>query len=456
MFVAKQSNPNQITVANLKPKQEKSASPKADPRSVELRFAQEYAANPHNSRSGGVIYNWNGLFHEIVPRDEMQCRAFSWLERRAPEVASASKADALVDAALLKLRELPKRDDNRVIVPVQNGYLEVHSDGKLEWLDADQTMGMCYALNVHLPRYGQFYQPREVPNDSLLALYFSTSIRDVEARAFLQEMAGDTLMPNIRFQKAAFLKGAGQNGKSIFTRLMKAIHYRVAVKRLDELSGFKLMDLVGASLAIVDEVPRTGLDEQAFKAIVSGESVSVDIKYQNPVTVQMTAKWIICTNNDQRLADNTFGFWRRLVIIPFDDTVEDDKVIAELDKKIITNELDYFLDWCLVGLQRLLVRGALPKLPHKLEEAKQQAVAASDPVAAWIHERFVSLTDYPIHKKDELYEKFSQWAYNQGYRCPPAGALFWKAIRARFGKGLNESQLRVNGARVRMVNLTFE
>jgi putative DNA primase/helicase len=460
MFIAQKS----VAVANQSPslnlvstrgdsKQEKS---KSDPRSVELRFADEYAANLHNSQAGRVIYFWNGLFHEIVPREEMQCRAFSWLARKAPEVASAAKADALVDAALLALRVLPKRDDSRVIVPVQNGYLEAHADGKLEWLDADPALGMCYALNVHLPRCGPFYQPRDVPDDSLLALYFATSIRDEGARAFLQEMSGDTLMPNIRFQRAAVLKGEGQNGKSIFTRLMAAIHYRVAFMRLDELSGFKLMNLVGASLAIADEVPRTGLDEQSFKTIVSGETVGVDIKYEKPISVQMTAKWLICTNNDQRMADNTFGFWRRLVIIPFDDTVADDKVIAELDKKIIADELDHFLDWCLLGLQRLLVRGALPKLPPKLDAAKRQAVAASDPVAAWIEERFVSLTGLPRHSKDELYGKFSDWAYHQGYSRPPSAPLFWKALKARFGNDLTEAQPRVNGARVRMVNLTFE
>lgn len=269
-------------------------------------------------------------------------------------------------------------------------------------------------------------------------------------------MAGDTLVPNIRFQHAAVLKGEGRNGKSIFTRLLAALHPRVAYKRLDELSGFHLMDLVGASLAIADEVPRTGINEQAFKAIVSGETVSVDIKYQNPIAVEMSAKWIICTNNDQRISDNSFGFWRRMVIIPFDTPLEDSEVIHELDKKIITDELGLFLDWCLIGLQRLTVRGTMPPLPNILKQAKEQAVAASDPVVAWIAERFVTLANRPCYGKEELYRKFLDWSYDQGYRSPPIAPLFWKAIKARFGKDLAETQPRVNGARVRMVNLTFE
>ena len=131
-------------------------------------------------------------------------------------------------------------------------------------------------------------------------------------------------------------------------------------------------------------------------------------------------------------------------------------MIRELDKKIIESELLYFLDWCLIGLRRLLVRGDMPPLPPILQAAKHHAVAASDPVAAWIEERFVTLTGLPRHSKEELYRKFSDWAYQQGYHSPPIAPLFWKAIKARFGNDLAEAQPRVNGARVRMVNLTFE
>lgn len=456
MLIKKQPNQKQITVANIDTKQAKATSQKSDLRSVELRFSQGMAANPRFTQSGGVFYKWNDRYHEVIPRKDVKAYAFAWLEKHAPEQATASKADACVDSALLKLRALPRRDDSRIIIPLLNGYLEAMADGTFRWLDPMPSLGICHVLNIEPSRVGDFYQPKQVPMNSLLAHYFSTSIPDIAIREFLQEMAGDTLVPNIRFQHAAVLKGEGRNGKSIFTKLLAALHPRVAYKRLDELSGFKLMDLVGASLAIADEVPRTGINEQAFKAIVSGETITVDIKYQDPVTAEMTAKWIVCTNNDQRMSDNSFGFWRRVVIIPFDQTIAASDVIPELDKKIIAAELGSFLDWCLVGLQRLTVRGAMPPLPAVLEQAKQQAVAASDPVAAWIEEKFVSLADSPRKKKEEVYSQFVDWAYDQGYRSPPVAPLFWKAVKARFGKDLNETQPRVNGARVRMVNLTFE
>jgi putative DNA primase/helicase len=443
---AKQSNPVQISPP----------AQKTDDWTEELRFATETASNACYSIEGGEVYFWNGLFHENVPYRVMKPRAFAWLEKNAPKTATANKAEALVDAALLKLRPLPKRDDSRVLVPVQNGYLEAHPDGTLEWLDADPALGVCYALNVTLPRNGNVYQPSQIPHGSLLAHYFNTSIPDVETRAFLQEMSGDTLIPNVRFQRATVLKGEGKNGKSIFTRLMAALHHRVAYKQLDNLKGFDLMDLVGASLAIADEVPATRLNEQAFKALVSGEPMSVDRKHKDPISASMTAKWIICTNNDQRTADNSYGFWRRVVIIPFDQAIEGKDVIPELDKKIIANELGYFLDWCLNGLQRLLRRGDMPPLPAKLEMSKAQAVAASDPVLAWIEDRFVAVTERDFIKKEDFYGLFADWAYKQGFRNPPSSPIFWKSIKRRFGTEYREAHPRIGNTRSRVVYLTYE
>lgn len=428
---------------------------KDDRRSTELRFAQELAADHRYSQSGNVIYFWNGTYHEAIHYDDMQKRAFGWLEKNQPEHASSQKAKVCVDSALLKLNQLPCRDDGRVIIPLFNGYLEALADGRLQWLDPDAALGMTHVIDVSLPRSGVYYQPGLVPMNSFLDHYFSTSLPDQQVCDYLQEMAGDTLIPNIRFQRAALLKGEGRNGKSIFVRLMAALHHRVAYKRLDELHGFHLMDLVGASLAIADEVPRTGLNEQAFKAIVSGEKISVDIKYQNPVSVQMTAKWIICTNCDQRATDNTLGFWRRLVIIPFDHTIELKDVIPELDRKIIHGELAYFLDWCLLGLQRLLRRGDLAPLPPVLEAAKRQAIQASDPVQDWIVQCFVAVSGSPISKQ-KIYDHFYEWCLAQGYRQPPLATQFWKVVKAHFGEKISESQLRIGGKRMRCTNLSFE
>ena len=376
-----------------------------------------------------------------------------WLAANHPAVATQQKVQACIKSALMLIRPLPRRDENRAIVPFGNAYLEIMPDGSFVRLVPEQKYGLTFVLQADLPGTDDVYVPAPVPEGSLFGHYLGTSLPDVEIQSFLQELAGDTLFPNVRFQVAALLKGKGRNGKSIYTRLLAALHGKanVARMRLDRLSGFSLGPLVGASLAVVDEVPKHGIDEQTMKTLISGESVTVDIKYRDPVSTEMTAKWVICTNNDQKSSDNSDGFWRRLAVIPFDTQIAESDVIPELDAKIIRDELVVFLDWCLIGLQRLLQRGKLPPPPKAVADAKKQARMASDTVLSWIEEHSVEAGAYKT-PKDNLFDHFDRWCGFNNYGRM-ASNRFWMAIKNHFGDDFHDSQATMNGKRVRVANL---
>ncbi len=273
-------------------------------------------------------------------------------------------------------------------------------------------------------------------------------------RDYLQELAGDTLIPKIRFQVATLLKGRGRNGKSIYTRLLTALHQKTAHMQLDSLKGFQLMPLIGASLAVVDEVPKSGLDEEALKRLISGEGHTIDIKHRAPIRYHPRAKWVISTNNDQKIVDNSDGFWRRLAIIPFTHQIAEKDVIPCLDEKIIESELVLFLDWCLVGLQRLLKRGDRPKDPLAVKLAKQEAIEASSSVAAWIADIEPRVTAKATTPKDKIYGHYADWCDGQRLRAL-SGGQFWKVVKPML-PGMGEEHLRLPGGRVRCVSVTLE
>lgn len=168
-----------------------------------------------------------------------------------------------------------------------------------------------------------------------------------------------------------------------------------------------------------------------------------------------SAKWIICTNNDQKSRDNSTGFWRRLVVVPFTHQVPEDQVIAGLDRKIIDQEMHLLLDWCLQGLQRLIDRGKLPPAPAVINDAKHQAVIASDTVAAWIEHEGVQVSSESGHLKDKdhVFERYANWCSRNRYR-PLSSVNFWSGLRAVLELGADQ-QLRVNGTRKRFVGLQF-
>ncbi|MEI7430882.1 MAG: phage/plasmid primase, P4 family [Betaproteobacteria bacterium] len=444
---------SKATIHVVEGSQVKEKNPKHDERSIELQYAELLAGNPQYAAREGIIYKWSGSYWKTIAPNQAEKEAFRWLSRSHPSAANGQKAVACVRAALNLLDDLPARNDRRAIIGLRNAYLEIMSDGSAVRIAPDPMHGLTSVLACDLPVSGEgsAYLPKPVPEKSMLWHFLSTSLPDTQVRDYLQELAGDTLFPNVRFQVAALLKGKGRNGKSIYTRLLAALHTNVAHMRLDKLSGFTLLPLLGASLAVVDEVPKAGIDEQTFKTLVSGETVAVDIKFQNPVAAPMTAKWVICTNNDQKSSDNSDGFWRRLAIIPFDTQIAEDDVIPELDRKIIDNELVLFLDWSLIGLQRLMQRGKLPKAPQVVADAKRAAVIASNSVVAWIDEVGVRIsTDFIT--KDQAFDSYDRWCRFNNL-CPLSSPPFWKEMCNHFGATLQVIQRTVGDKRPRLVNL---
>ena len=427
---------------------------KDDPRSPELTYAEELAQNPKFGVKDQVLYQWCGSHFECIDADRSERHALKWLSGYFPERATRQTAKACVAAAMLLVGAVPTRDPSKTVVPLKNAYLEVKDDGSIVRHAPDPKFGMTYALNVSLGGLGNSYTPKLLPATSRLAQYLQTSIPDKAVRDFLQELAGDTLTPIIRFQVATLLKGNGRNGKSVFVKLLSALHDRVAAMRLNAMSGFQLMPLVGASLVVVDEVPKSGFDEQMLKCLISGEIVSIDRKYLTPINYQSTAKWIISTNNDQRSRDNSNGFWRRLTIVPFEHQVPESQLIHGLENQIIQHELDLFLDWCLEGLQRLMVRGKLPPEPAAVQAAKQDAVEASNSIAAWINDQDITLGITCNYRKDLAFEGYCQWCL-RNRRQPMSSNSFWKGLKGLLC-GLDEKQIRVDGAPPkRYVNLKF-
>ena len=450
-------NPVQTIGAQTNGHAAKPRKKQSDDRSIELVYGQIVGKNPNYATRAGALYLWNKSHYELVKHDDDngEKAVLAWLANLYPNRATPTVAKECFKTARMMARPLPTLPEDRIVIPLKNAYLELRQNGTISRTEPDRALGITYVLNADLPGAGSTYTPASPPPNSLLLKYLASSLPDPEVRDYLQELAGDTLIPGIRYQVATLLKGRGRNGKLIYTRLLTALHQKTAPMRLNRLDGFALTPLIGASLAIVDEVPKAGIDEQGFKTLVSGEEVTIDIKHRDPLRYRPQAKWVISTNNDQKVADNSDGFWRRLVIIPFDHQIPESQVIPCLDEKIIKAELVHFLDWCLIGLQRLLARGALPPLPLALQKSKQEAVEASNNVVAWLAENTLRATKEPVTPKDTIYDHYAGWCDRQRLYSLSAGQ-FWKALRPHFPGVTQEAQMRVAGKRARCVPLVLD
>ncbi|MDR9432154.1 MAG: phage/plasmid primase, P4 family, partial [Natronomonas sp.] len=181
-------------------------------------------------------------------------------------------------------------------------------------------------------------------------------------RQKLQEFAGYTLhhweMP---YHKALFLVGPTASGKSTFldtinTMLGEGTTASLTPQQMtsERFGGAELFDKWAN---IRNDIPAATVENTgAFKEIVGGDPMKAEEKYQDPFMFRPKAKHLFSANQLPEANTDDEAFFRRILLVPFPETVPKAERDPMLDDKL-QDELDGILNWCLEGLQRLLANG---------------------------------------------------------------------------------------------------
>lgn len=381
----------------------------------------------------GLLYHWVGTHWVAVEETEATAAAYHWLVKHQPAHVSPENAVRAIRAALMFLPPLPDISTlTEVVVPCQNGYVHLSSTGggSAVLKPADLALGIQHVLAVD-------YNPV-----AATATYFDKFLMRAlpwaDVRERVQEYIGYTLLPDTRFQRAQLWLGDGANGKGVLANIVQELHGAVAAVRLDDLAGFKLAGLIGASLVYCDEVPKGRIDEQVIKSLIAGEKVQIERKYENPISMRIQGKWLVLGNHIPIITDHSTGFWRRWDIVPFGSTVPEGERDPLLVEKIVRHELPAVLNWALDGLQRLLGRnGFNTTLPSPMQMMLSNAKQEANSILAWIQE--VELAAVPggetPMRKTLLYIGYREWCSANGMQA--FSSIKWmQQIERTFGDKL--------------------
>lgn len=360
------------------------------------------------------IYGWSGMHWAVISKRDSESHAYHWLVEKQPAFASARHASEAHKSAVLGLPALPTTTE-QVIIPCKNGYVHVADD--ISFHPADPALGIRYVLDCD-------YEADEPPPGRFLK-FLAQVLPNQEIRSRVQEYIGYTLLADARYQRAQFWLGDGANGKGVLANIVQALHGRVASINLDSLDGFGLSLLIGASLIFVDEVPRRGIHEERLKSLISADTMPVDRKYQDPISVKISGKWLALGNHIPSITDDSLGFWRRWDIVPFEVTIPEGERDPLLAETIIRNELSGVLAWALAGLVRLMRRGAFEsRLPVPMQSLLTRAKALSNPVLAWIEDCDIEAPSSMETRKDDVYSHYYAWSKRNGM-SPFDSSQFW-------------------------------
>ena len=415
--------------------------------SPELEFALMVEANPNFASDGSLLYQWDGDIWQPREPAEVEKQAFNWLaghdfhkSRANPRLAASCAA-----AALIKAMPLPKIEaKNRIVLPLQNGYLHVDFEaGHLELRKPEKGLGLTYKIKCP-------FQPKaEAP---LFHKFLHDILSDRETQDYVQEYAGYTMMPDTRFQAGMWWLGSGANGKSTLVEILAALHSKISSVGLNNLDGFALVSLIGSSLAWVDETPRR-IDEQRLKTLISGGLVQIDRKFRDPINLKPFAKWIICGNELPAISDQTHGFWRRFAIIDFKRQFAEHEKDPLLARKIIESELSGVLNWAIAGLLRLTQRGRFPVISEQMRDVLSAGKRETNNVLAWWEDErgIISKTD-KFSPRNDVYTDYRFYAQGGG-TMPVSEERFWTRLKQIVGDKLEKKDKKIAGRKTRLVNI---
>lgn len=235
--------------------------------------------------------------------------------------------------------------------------------------------------------------------------------------AFLQEFVGACLLGfATRFQKCAILVGEGANGKSVFVEVVTALfpHGTVTAVPPHDFSDERMGAALDRSrLNAVSEVPeRAILASEGFKAAVSGDLMTRREAYCKAITFKPRAGHLFAANRLPVVTDTSDGFWRRAVVVGFNQRFEGERCDRGLASRIIKSELEGVFAWAVEGASRLERRGRFT-LPSSSGNALDEWRRESNPVELWLDERCErsGWTDATA-----LFDDFARWTHANGFK----------------------------------------
>jgi P4 family phage/plasmid primase-like protien len=239
-------------------------------------------------------------------------------------------------------------------------------------------------------------------------------------RAILQFLAYALSGERCVNEKILVMHGTGANGKSTLLRIMKALFGLGAISMQPEdlLNAFERRRLEGALTAVIEEMP-SWKDKgfwELMKKLSSGDDITAAQKFKDSFSFENRAKFIITCNELPGGTDPSNGYFRRLLLVPFNASYNDGDPAKDprIGDRIIANELAGVLNLILESYTQLTHQDFLIAEPKASREAIAEYREERDNVLAWAQATFQVATPEMVPIPESWPEKPSWLHVKEG------------------------------------------
>jgi len=258
---------------------------------------------------------------------------------------------------------------------------------------------------------------------------------DVELMNFVQKAVGYSLTGSIQEQCLLVLYGDGGNGKSTFIDTIMTLlgDYgmvaapEILVKRRNEQHPTEIANLKGARFVAVNEIEKgRSFDENRVKMITGETSITSRFMRGDFFTFKQEYTFWLSTNNKPNIKGTDKGIWRRIRLIPFENTISDETIDHQLLNKL-GHEMPGILNWAIEGCLKWQKEGL--GIPTAVTQATEEYRSDQDALGRFIDECCELDVNARI-KTSELFKAYKTWCDESGDQAEKNNE-FGKSLRKR-------------------------
>ncbi|MGU8606863.1 phage/plasmid primase, P4 family [Clostridium perfringens] len=334
---------------------------------------------------------------------------------------------------------------NPYLVNVRNGLLDIRN---MSFKEHTPSYLSTVQLNVE-------YNPQV---DCPQFKKFLNEVLDCKLIPLVQEIVGYLLTTNTASQKAFVFWGPARTGKST---LLWVVEYLLLGKKnvsnipWQEIGDkFKTAELLGKLANVFSDLPSKSIDDTGIFKVVTGEDyLMAEKKNKNPFKFKPFARLVFsCNELPRNYVDRTEGFYRRLIIVPFNRQIEKSKIDKDLKYKF-QDEKEGILNWALEGLKRLYENNFEFSENELTDGVKKEYKRENNNVISFVEE-CCELDGLFSCSRIELYEAYKEFCVEAGLKAL-SQIKFNKELEGNFNitRSRNRKLRSWNGVRIKLEDL---
>lgn len=353
---------------------------------------------------GDFVYKWNnGIYEKMSPYELHEL-----IHKEGDINATRSQRQEVIEFICVEKQINPLRlDQEYACIPCKNGYLDLHN---LKLIDS--TKDLYNTVKVDIPFNPECQYSARI--DEFMKFVSNGSL-DVMNQ--LYEIAGYTLLRRNNFHKFFVLVGGGGTGKSTYCNLIRKMFKsryvsKVALSQFDQ--DYHLSTLIGAMVNIDDDASNEKVlkDAGRFKSIVAGQPILVRPIYSDPIELVCMATPIICANSMPKIADDSDGLYRRILLVELNNKIKIPD--RDFENKITDLDMEYFFYKACEAIHRVLRTGRFT-MEESEEALKQKFKVQQSSINKWCQLEYVTVERLLHRGFKDVYQDYKAWCTMCGY-----------------------------------------